>query len=97
MRARTDLDAKENDGSKTNPAVQGVHVCMRIRCQVVTVEDRLQADSGDDEGEGLQHRVSYFQSQLPLTAKHSVDQQCWRTDTGNTSHKNQSPDPESSW
>jgi len=40
-----DLNGKENDGNKSNPAVQCVEVGMGTCCQVMTVKDGLQTHS----------------------------------------------------
>jgi len=70
------LNAKENDGDKSNPAVQSVEIGARCRRQIVTVKDCFQADSRDDECKSLQYGMCYLQRHLPLVAEHSIYQHC---------------------
>ena len=68
----TDLEAKQDDCAKTQPAVETVKVRPRRTREVVRVKDGLETDGRKDEGKHVQWSVKNLHVDLSVVAEHSV-------------------------
>ena len=74
MMNKSYLQAKENNGGDTHPAVQAVHIVDGLRGEVVGVEDGLQTHASKQQSAGLQTRVQDLHKDLTVVPEHPVHQ-----------------------